>query len=253
MLNRMRCSGTGMKIVLVLLALMGPGTVAVVQENQVLPGDPRIDASTIRPGVDTFDVVMETEENRTTLYTLTRRIERDRQSGRSIVRVVQEYHSPSGASTDSSIVVARTLTPLSYASRSGDRRERFRWVDGRLEGFVGTSDDSVATATPVEGVFNAVVDDWLLASLPWGTMINQVQYRAVNPGRGVVTINARLAEVEHLSGEDREAWCWRIEHDTGLAESTLWIDATARDILLMRTELPDGRVLWKARSGWLPT
>lgn len=217
----------------------------------VTPGDPRLEVDGLTSTVDTFHLMTEAQGARRPAATLVRTVTRGIENGREILKVVQRSKSPEGSSVDTSVVDAETLAPLSYVSHRDHHMERFAWEGGVLQGFVRERGDSVHSTTQVEGRFNAVVDDLVIRALKLEPG-DSVRYRAVNPGRALLDVRLKMVGWETLQRSGRTAEVRRLEYDTGIAHSTLWLDRRSGALLLQETALPSGGSFWKGKRGWLP-
>lgn len=183
--------------------------------------------------------------NRQIISLLTRTIDVSEKDGEPIISVTQRYDNKEGFHTDISTVKRRTLEPLAYQSELSDQKESFIFTPKLVQGTITPvkGESKIITESLKEGVFNAVVDQELIQSLPLkaGYVVSIQMY---NPGKAFLNRTYRVARSERLrtaNGTDIKTWV--IESGA----TTYWVSKRTQDLIMMKVQLSNGSQFWKVR------
>ncbi len=165
--------------------------------------------------------------------------------GEPISSVTQRYDGKEKVNTDVSTVNRRTLEPLTYHSDLPSQKESFTFTRQLVQGTITpvTGEAKTVTESLKERVFNAVVEQELIQSLPLkaGYVISVKMY---NPGKAFLSPTYRVARSERLktaNGTDIETWV--IES----GGTTRWMSKRTQDLIMMKVQLNNGSQFWKVR------
>ncbi|GAB5518449.1 MAG: hypothetical protein RhofKO_07000 [Rhodothermales bacterium] len=204
-------------------------------------------ADLITPRTEQFILYMLRDGQRQPTTLLTRTIST---SPDGTLGIVQHYESASGVNTDSSVVQAGTLAPLTYRARQRTQYEAFDFTATNVIGRITPNEGDGQTVDLVldAPVYNAVLLDELIQALPLN--LNYVgRFKAYNPGRTIMEMTLSVtgsALLPLANGQTMDTWTVRLEGGPVVTE--LWIAKQTQQNIKQKAVLPNGGEFWRVRT-----
>ena len=205
----------------------------------VLPGDGRLDARRVRPGVSRYAWVIERGGQVQPVGSVTDSITATRDRGHPALARTLTAQRGNSLLVDSSVSLARSLVPRSHRSHQPRRTMVLAFDGARVRGSVSPTQGETVTfdSTLATPVFDSSNWDLLVRSLPLREGLEARFPVYDHDNGGLVWYTARVTGVER---PDAGPESWRVEGQTGPVRSTLWVDRQTHDLVKVEAEVQPG-------------
>lgn len=206
-----------------------------VAYTEIRVGDPAIDGSAIATGEGTMRLVLVQGGREQEVGTETQTVHATEVNGQPALRIVEVLQSPVlGVSTDTLVVLQKTLAPLHHRSQNARRALVLDFDGARV---TGSLTPAGGAAQPVQAtldgaVFDANALELVLRALPLreGYAVNIPAY--LHEAGGKVWVKARVTGSEHVdAGGGAHAEAWVVEAEIAGQKITYWIAKERRELL----------------------
>lgn len=220
-----------------------------VENSPVKIGNKTFKTYQIQSRTDKFILYKVSKGIKQPLFFLTRKISFENRNNREVLVVEQYYDSTNGRNTDTSVLIRKSLIPLSYTAKLSNQTESFEFTQTKVVGKIkmnnGKSEDFETVLS--EPVFNAVTLDELIQTSPIEKKPT-ISFRLYNPGKQFFTNTLKVIgseKIKTIEGKSLDTWVINLE---GSAIPTkMWVTKGNQKLIQQKSDFPNGDEFWKVR------